>query len=352
MNRFETLKRAGEIHLQVQEYTKTILKPNIDLYELAENIERKIKELTNFDKSAPKKGGIAFPTGLSINECAAHWSPGAIPVKRTGEKTGGNTVENTQKNTHKNNTLNINDLIKVDFGVHLNGHIIDGAFSVSFSEKYSDTHQKLIGISQEATECGIHNAGPDAILGEIGSSIQEVIEGYEINEKQVKSTIDLCGHNIGKYQIHNGKAVPNIKIPYNMRMEVGEEYAIETFPTTGTAKVKTPDQMSKNELEYYKTTNNPPDCSHYMIPSYDKNKGKKKLSKGIFEEYRTIYSQFNTLAFCTRWIAKDIPNPPSSILIQKDFIQSYPPLYDVKGSFVAQTEKSIYITENGKVILN
>jgi len=339
MNRFETLKRAGEIHLQVQEYTKTILKPDISLYELAENIEGKIKELTNFDKDGPKKGGVAFPTGLSINECAAHWSP--------SPRSKG--VSSPEPNV--NQTLNIDDLIKIDFGVHLGGHIIDGAFSVSFSEKYSDTHQKLIDVSREATECGIRNAGPDAILGEIGASIQEVIEGYEIDGKQVRSTIDLCGHNIGKYHIHSGKAVPNVKIPYNMRMEIDEEYAIETFPTTGTAKVKTPEQMTKDELAYYKTTNNPPDCSHFMISSYDKNKGKKKLSKNIFEEYRAIYSQFNTLAFCTRWLPKNKATP-SKVLIDKEFVQSYPPLYDIKGSFVAQTEKSIFITESGKVILN
>ena len=342
MSRFETLQKAGKIHLQVQEYTKSILKPGINLYELAESIEGKIKELTNFDKASPKKGGVAFPTGLSINECAAHWSPGP------------RCMSPGVSQDDKNKVLNVDDLIKIDFGVHLNGHIIDGAFSVSFSEKYSETHQKLIDISQEATECGIRNAGPDAILGEIGTSIQEVIEGYEIDGKRVKSTIDLCGHNIGKYQIHNGKAVPNVKIPYNMRMEVDEEYAIETFPTTGTAKVKIPEQMTQTELEYYKTTNNPPDCSHFMISSYDKNKAKKKLSKGVFEEYRMIYSQFNTLAFCTRWLS-ELPKElqkPSSPLIEKGYVQSYPPLYDVKGSFVAQTEKSIYITEGGKVIFN
>ena len=42
---------------------------------------------------------------------------------------------------------------------------------------------------------------------------------------------NLCGHKIGQYTIHDGKAVPNIKIPYNKRIEEGEVYAIEPFIT-------------------------------------------------------------------------------------------------------------------------
>ena len=138
---------------------------------------------------------------------------------------------------HSTQTLNIDDLLKIDFGVHIGGHIIDGALSVSHSEKYNEAHQELIRISQEATECGIKNAGPDAILGEIGEAIQEVIESHEVelpggssDKRKVISTVDLCGHDIVQYHIHSGKAVPNIKVPYPIRMTVGEEFAIETFP--------------------------------------------------------------------------------------------------------------------------
>ena len=334
--KFDSLVRAGEIHKKVQEYIKTdLLKPNINLFQLATSIEDKIKELTYFDSTKPKQAGVAFPTGLSINECAAHWSP--------------NLGNKTEK-------LSIDDLLKIDFGVHINGHIVDGAFSNSFSEKFEVIHQGLIEISQEATECGINNAGPDAILGEIGESIQEIIESHEIAGKKVLSTIDLCGHNIGCYRIHNGKSVPNVKMPDFDRMKVGEEFAIETFPTNGSGKVKTIDQIHESQKSYYVNSSNPPECSHYMIEKYNKHI-LKRVPKNLVDSYKSIYSNFNTLAFCKRWLPDVKINSPTSEtelqrLVNKGCIQQYPPLYDVKGSFVAQTEKSIYITEEGKVILN
>ena len=44
---------------------------------------------------------------------------------------------------------------------------------------------------------------------------------------------DLSGHMIKPFEIHAGKAVPNIKIHYPLRMMENEFYAIEPFITTG-----------------------------------------------------------------------------------------------------------------------
>lgn len=317
-SRVELLTKAGDIHKKVQEYTKTLLQPEINLFYLATTIENKIKSLLQKEKQESNsdwtKFGVAFPTGLSINNCAAHFTP-------------------NPNDTYQ--VLHSNDLIKVDFGVHINGHVIDGAFSWSASEKYDE----LIAVSIEATNCGINNAGPDAILGEIGGQIQEIIESYEIEIDgklyKVKSTVDICGHQIGQYHIHSGKAVPNINFPYFERMKVDEEYAIETFPTTGSGKVVP--SLSFDE------------CSHFMITNPITQKNKKSLSKNLIDEYDKLYKEFSTLAFCKRWTPK---STNLKQLTDKKIIQTYPPLYDIKGSFVSQTENSILITEHGKIILN
>ena len=46
----EHMKKGGEIHLKVEKYIKDIIKPNIKLYDLAVNIENKIKEECSFIK--------------------------------------------------------------------------------------------------------------------------------------------------------------------------------------------------------------------------------------------------------------------------------------------------------------
>lgn len=312
----ELLKKGGDIHKQVQEYTKSVLKQDMKLIDLATIIEDKIKELTNYREESPLDGGIAFPTGLSVNNCAAHWSPNPSDTYQT---------------------LSENDLVKIDFGVHMSGYILDGAFSWSPTDKFDE----LIGVSVEATECGIKSAGPDAILGEIGSNIQEVIENaeVEINGKivSVKSTMDLCGHQIGRYHIHAGKAVPNIRINYKERMKVGEQYAIETFPTTGSGRAI----VKKNYA--------PSDCSHYMIM----NDQTKNIPKNLKNTYNKIYSQFGTLAFCNRWCDFNTSQQKDFSILTQKHIQCYPPLYDtLNTAYVAQTEKSIFISDNGTIILN
>jgi len=61
--------------------------------ETLEDISRKLIKENGLE------AGLAFPTGVSLNNCAAHYTPNA----------GDNTV------------LQYDDVMKVDFGVHING---------------------------------------------------------------------------------------------------------------------------------------------------------------------------------------------------------------------------------------
>ena len=147
------------------------------LIDLAKYIEGVIKEKTEFNSSEPLKGGVAFPVGLSINECAAHWTP----------------------NPGENRVLKSDDLIKIDYGVHLDGCIADSAFTFSFDEKFNE----FIKICEEATNEGIKNCGDEAILGEIGGVVEEFIESKEVEIDNkiypLKSIKDLTGHRIMPY---------------------------------------------------------------------------------------------------------------------------------------------------------
>lgn len=100
------------------------------------------------------EAGLAFPTGCSLNHCAAHYTPNA----------GDPTV------------LGKDDVCKIDFGTHINGRIIDCAFTLTFNEKYD----KLLQAVREATDTGIKTAGIDVRLCDIGEAIQEVMESYEV----------------------------------------------------------------------------------------------------------------------------------------------------------------------------
>jgi methionine aminopeptidase len=122
---------------------------------------------------------------------------------------------------------------KIDFGTHVRGLLVDCAFTVAFNPVYDN----LLMAVKEATNTGIKEAGIDVRLCEIGEAIQETMESYEVTIKnktyQVKSIRNLCGHLIAPYHIHAGKSVPIVKGGSGQKMEEGEQYAIETFGSTG-----------------------------------------------------------------------------------------------------------------------
>jgi methionyl aminopeptidase len=88
------------------------------------------------------------------------------------------------------------DVLKVDFGVHVKGRILDSAFTLNFEP----TYDSLIQAVKEATNTGVRvstrqfftcfsatdirhhqqEAGIDVRLGELGGLIQEVMESYEV----------------------------------------------------------------------------------------------------------------------------------------------------------------------------
>ena len=126
------LRQCAEVHRQVRKWAQRTIKPGMGLTEIAEGIEDSVRHLTGhmgLEEGDNIKGGVAFPTGLSRNNCAAHYSPNA-----------GNTM-----------VLDEADVMKVDFGVHLNGHIIDSAFTMSFKPEYDN----LLAAVKDATNTGV-----------------------------------------------------------------------------------------------------------------------------------------------------------------------------------------------------
>uniref|UniRef100_A0A914Z7G2 Peptidase M24 domain-containing protein n=1 Tax=Panagrolaimus superbus TaxID=310955 RepID=A0A914Z7G2_9BILA len=122
------------------------------------------------------EAGLAFPTGCSLNNCAAHYTPNA----------GDTTV------------LKESDICKIDYGVHINGRIIDCAFTISFDHKFDP----LMEAVKEATNAGIKAAGIDVRLCDVGEIIEEVMSSHEVEldgkTYVVKPIRNLSGPQIGQ----------------------------------------------------------------------------------------------------------------------------------------------------------
>ena len=322
---YSKVRLGAEIHRQVRSFAQSLMKPGVVLADMCEQLENKNRELV---VEHGLERGIGFPTGCSLNHVAAHYTP----------NTGDDTV------------LKYDDIMKVDFGVQIDGRIIDSAWTVAFNPRYDP----LMRAVQEATDTGVKTAGIDVRLCDIGEAIQEVMESYEVEidgkTLPVKAIRNLNGHSIGQYQIHAGKSVPIVKngCEESLRMEEGEIYAIETFGSTGRGYVI-------EDME----------CSHYMkrfdaphIPL------RMQSSKKLLAH---INKTFGTLAFCRRWLDRDDGGSATihgqagkqekymgalKNLCDVGIVQAYPPLCDVKGCHTAQYEHTIMLRPNVKEVVS
>jgi methionyl aminopeptidase len=70
--RVSDLRRAAECHRQVRKMAQVHMRPGVKLVDICERIESLNERLV--EKNG-LQAGIAFPTGCSINHCAAHYTP-------------------------------------------------------------------------------------------------------------------------------------------------------------------------------------------------------------------------------------------------------------------------------------
>jgi methionyl aminopeptidase len=71
---YSSIRRAAEVHRQVRAHARRTIRPGMSMTEICENIENGTRALVEEDGF---EAGIGFPTGVNLNECAAHFSPNA-----------------------------------------------------------------------------------------------------------------------------------------------------------------------------------------------------------------------------------------------------------------------------------
>jgi methionyl aminopeptidase len=312
---YRDIRRAAESHRQTRKYVRSWIKPGMTMIDICERLEAHSRHMI---KENGLEAGLAFPTGCSLNHCAAHYTPNA----------GDTTI------------LKESDICKIDYGVHINGRIIDCAFSISFDHKFDP----LMEAVREATNAGIKAAGIDVRLCDVGEIIEEVMTSHEVEldgkTYVVKPIRNLSGHSIEPYRIHAGKSVPIVKGGDQTKMEENEFFAIETFGSTGKGYVH--DDM---------------ECSHYMLnfdANIDRCQGMLRLARSKQLLY-TIKKNFGTLAFCRRWL--DRLGETKYLMGLKDLcdkgiVEAYPPLCDIRGSYTAQWEHTIVLRPTCKEVIS
>ena len=316
MDFIEKLKKASEIHNNIKKSLTKDFILNNTIIQIANHIEN---EISNRLKNEINNG-IAFPTGINIDNVVAHYTPSNID----------------------NYFINDNNIVKIDYGVHVDGYIIDSAFSINYNEKY----KPILDSSETAIKNVIKNIGVDTKFQELSNIIEETVNSYEYEEngilKPVKIIDNVYGHNIKQYDIHGGKFLyPTFHEDDNQIVEEDELMAIEVFTSNGRGLTKLDNNF--NNYSHYKLKKK---FMERNIPLYPI----KKLN--IIGDL--IKSEFKTLPFCPRFFKNiDVSSSNMQSLFRMGLIDSYPPLLEYNNkSKSAQFEHTILVRESGIIDFN
>ena len=254
------------------------------------------------DEITKAGGGIAFPVNTSINEEAAHYTP-----KISDER-----------------VLKKDDVVKVDFGVHVEGCVIDQAFSVNPSNE----HAKLVEASEAALRDALAVMKAGVCVKDIGAAIESAIVS-----RGFKPIENLCGHSLEPYVIHAGESIPNVP-KGDYVLQEGDVFAVEPFATTGAGKVE-----DGSFCEIYSLAN----PRNVRLPQ------SRKVLEFIMEERQT-------LPFAKRHLLKCLSGEGAidlalADLSRQEIIHSYPVLKEVNGGIVSQAETTVIVEKDSVKVL-
>ena len=286
--------KAGKISSEVKKLLREKVRVGSSLLNIAEYVELEIKK---------RKGSLAFPCNVCINEVAAHYTP------TFNDKT----------------IIKDGDLVKVDFGVHIDGYLVDNALSFSFNHDLD----LLVNTAESALLHAIQSFKENVNVADIGDIIHSTVQkrGYTVIS-------NLSGHKIDQFKIHAGLSIPNIWVSHSHSVKESEIYAIEPFVTTsnGSGIVVDTDFCNIYSIVSRKRTG---------IPSLD------ELSE-------KIWSLVKGLPFSSRLITnnnyEEIEKSLNTLVTMK-ILKGYPVLVESNGTPVAQAEHTLALTKNGTIVL-
>jgi methionyl aminopeptidase len=291
----EAYRKGGHIISQLRKTIPPLVREGGLVRELCERVEADIIAL----------GGLpAFPCNVSINEVAAHYTS---PWDDTS-------------------VLPRDSVVKVDFGVHIDGYINDSAVTVSLNPVY----RSMIEVAEEALRVGIARIANGVRFSEVGEQIEKTIAQYGCRPIR-----NLTGHKVERYTIHAGLSVPNVSGPVPGRFQTGDVYAIEPFVTLKEAAGTVEDS---NQMFIFRAV---------------REKGvRSESAKKLVEHVRRTY---RTLPFASRWLysslGKAIVDGGFSEAVRTRCISGYPVLVEASGRIVTQAEHTVIVRENGCEVL-
>ena len=281
----EQWRAAARIAAGARELGLRLAVPGAKRREVAEAVEAFVRE---------RGAEPAFPTNLSRNVEAAHYTP----------------------DQDDEGTLEAGDLLKVDVGAHIDGAVADTADTVEVGGGHRHAH--LIAAVHDALAEGIRAVRADGAIDDVSRAIAGAIRA-----RGLKPITDLTGHTIERYVLHAGKSVPNVPGLSSARFVEGEIVAIEPFATNGAGSIE---NGAFGHIVRFRRP--PPDSDAELV---------------------RLFGRFRTLPFTARWARS--PEEKAALERARRLLQSYPVFVERGGGLVSQAEHTVRVGRSGAEVL-
>ena len=322
---------AGHVARRTLEAMKLELEPGKSFHEIIESAERYIHR---------HGGKPAFPATIAANDLAAHFTTNHL-IEDVEDWQGSMILEK-------------GDLMKIDYGVHIKGHIGDNAMSVEIGN--GNNHTEQIKAAKEARDAAIEVMHPGTPWWKVGAAAAQ--PSLDAGFQPIRN---LCGHQLKPWELHAGVSIPSYACGPDNRgfkgvVEEGGVYAIEPFNTTGkTGMIENIGGRESSNI--YRVTG---------ITTSRKARAKGQLKPLGAQMARNLEERYGTLPFAERWafpmLEKPFPDADEESrqskwnalvkkLISIRFIETYHALRCIDGGTIAQFEHTVHITDGGPEIL-
>jgi methionyl aminopeptidase len=291
----DNLRQAGRVAAAARTLGARRIVAGARLREVCEEVEDEIQRLG---------GALAFPVQSSRNHVAAHYCPGPDDASVYSD----------------------GDLAKLDVGVHIDGHVVDTALTVSVGDR--PENRPILAAAQAALAAGISAAGPGVPVRTLTVAIERAIRAHGLRPMR-----NLCGHGVARWTVHCPPPIPN-------SLEAGANgtalapdltIAIEPFATPGAGHV----------------TEAGPAQVFRLDPRRD------AIAAGDPQVLAAIRS-FRGLPFARRQLAglprTSVESTLAGLLAEK-LLTAYAPLVEAGGQTVAQAEHTLLVTRDGVEVL-
>ena len=322
---------AGHVARRTLEAMKLELQPGKTYHEVIESVERFIHR---------HGGKPAFPATIHSNDLAAHFTTDHLVQGPEGWE--GDMV------------LQKGDCIKIDYGVHIKGHIGDNA--LTFEVGNTNNHTEQIKAAKEARDAAIEVMHPGTPWYKVGAAAAQ--PSIDAGFQPIRN---LCGHQLKPWELHAGVSIPSYACGPDNRgfkgvVEEGSVYAVEPFNTTGKSGL-IENIGSPSSSNIYRVTG---------LTTSRKARAKGQLKPLGAQLARNLEERYSTLPFAERWaypmLEKPFPDADEASLQSKwnalvkklisiRFLETYHALRCMDGGNICQFEHTVYITDGGPEIL-